>query len=216
METVLHLINKSIVASLSLEQLKESFELKTYKKGEVICLQGNLCDKIHILLQGTLAVEKLDESGDYFSIKLFEEQAVIGGSLVFGTKKIYPNTISAVTNCKVLTIKRENLFNLFFENRALLREFLNSISDNTLYVSEKLSDAVQLTLRQKLKAYLLAESKRQNSNTIILPITKTRLASLLGVRRSSLSRELSRMQTEKLLFYVNRRVVMLPKMTKPK
>ena len=144
--------------------------------------------KVHILLQGTLAVEKLDESGDYFSIKLFEEQAVIGGSLVFGTKKIYPNTISAVTNCKVLTIKRENLFNLFFENRALLREFLNSISDNTLYVSEKLSDAVQLTLRQKLKAYLLAESKRQNS-TIILPITKTRLASLLGVRRSSLSRE---------------------------
>lgn len=212
MESILHLIDKSIVATLSLEQLKENFELESIKKGNVLCLQGDLCDKVHILLKGSLVVEKLDESGDYFSIKLFEEQAVIGGSLVFGTKKIYPNTICAVTNCKVLTIKRENLFNLFFENRDLLRKFLNSISDNTLYVSEKLSDAVQLTLRQKLKAYLLAESKRQNSNTIILPITKTRLASLLGVRRSSLSRELSYMQSEKLLFYVNRSVFLLPRL----
>lgn len=191
-----------------------SFLRKRYGKEEVAHLQGEPCAAIEIVLTGTLSVEKLDEEGNAFALALFGHGALIGGNLVFATKNRYPNTITSCTDTDVIIIGSETLFSLLRTHPAFLRRFLAAMSDNTVLVSDKLADVVHRTLRDKLEAYLLGEAARQESLCITLPVTKTRLANMLGVSRTSVSRELSRMQCEKLLQYVNRRVVLSPKLGK--
>ncbi len=48
------------------------------------------------------------------------------------------------------------------------------------------------TVREKVMDFLIFESKRQNSNTIKLPLSKKDLAEKFGVERPSLQRELKK------------------------
>ena len=55
------------------------------------------------------------------------------------------------------------------------------------------------TIRECIISYLNYESKKQESSTIKLEITKKALAERIGVQRTSLSRELARMRDEGLI-----------------
>lgn len=189
-----------------------AFSRRTYVRGEVVHLQGDACTGVDIVIAGALSVEKLDEEGNSFALALFGRGSLVGGNLIFATNNRYPNTITSTTRTEVLRIGRDLVFSLCCDYPGFLRHFLNSVSDNTVLVSEKLADVVHRSLRERLVTYLLAESARQGSRRIILPVTKTRLAMLLGVSRTSVSRELGRMQCENLLRYVNREVFLSPKM----
>jgi CRP-like cAMP-binding protein len=89
-----------------------------------------------------------------------------------------------------------------------LLQFLQIISENTAVLHERLAHVSQKGLRQRLTQYLVAESAKQQTQKIVLPLTKVRLAQLLGVSRTSLSREFTAMQKAGLLTY-NRNIVKL-------
>ena len=57
------------------------------------------------------------------------------------------------------------------------------------------------TIRECILNYLAYESKLQNSNQIQLSISKKELADRIGVQRTSLSRELSKMRDEGIIDY---------------
>ena len=71
-------------------------------------------------------------------------------------------------------------------------------------MNERIAMYTQKTLRENLVDYLSALSTTQNSDTIILPITKKELADYFGVQRPSLFRELKRMKDENLIEINNR------------
>lgn len=89
-----------------------------------------------------------------------------------------------------------------------LRLFLKSASDNTLLVHDKLTSIMHRSLRQRLVAYLKSESVRQQTTSLVLPITKTHLAHIIGVQRTSISRELTRMQNEGLLMCEKKKIIL--------
>ncbi len=78
-----------------------------------------------------------------------------------------------------------------------------------MMINNRLASMVQLTLRQRLLAYLDNERYGQGSCTVTLPITRTRLAQLMGVSRPSLSRELSNLQKAGLLRIEGRMITIL-------
>lgn len=55
------------------------------------------------------------------------------------------------------------------------------------------------SIRGKLLAYLSQESKRAGSRTFSVPYSQTKLAAYLGVDRSALSNELSKLKREKIV-----------------
>ena len=52
------------------------------------------------------------------------------------------------------------------------------------------------TIRESVLRYLEQERKKQNTNRITLDMTKKALADRMGVQRTSLSRELSKMKKD--------------------
>ena len=71
-----------------------------------------------------------------------------------------------------------------------MENFISLLSDKVFILNSKIKSISFKSLRQKVINYILNEIKDQKSNSIILNNTKEEIASLLGIPRPSLSREL--------------------------
>ena len=177
------------------------FVIVKYNKNMIIHFEGEPCTKTELIISGKIAVERIDESGGLLAVCEFINDDLLGGNLIFSKNAIYPLTVTAKKDCVILEIKKSVLFNLFIQNPEFLRTFLEYISDHTFLLGDKIKHYVNRTIRESIVSFLDYESKVQNSRTIILDITKTMLAEKIGVQRTSLSRELSKMKLERLIDY---------------
>lgn len=192
------------------DNLKDgSFGVVSYLKNNIIHFDGEECTKFELILSGKIVVNRIDESGNLLNISEFYAGDILGGNLLFSKNPYYPMTISAIEVSKILEIDKDILFKMFNNNPDFLKTYLQYISDNAYILSDKLKHYVHKTIREKITFYLQYESKRQNSNHIILNISKTVLAEKLGVQRTSLSRELSKMREDGLVIFDAKSITIL-------
>jgi CRP/FNR family transcriptional regulator, dissimilatory nitrate respiration regulator len=79
--------------------------------------------------------------------------------------------------------------------------FIQSISDKTLLLTDKIKSLTMKTIRQCIIDFLTYEYYIKNSLRIVLGISKKELAERIGVQRPSLLRELNEMRTDGLIEY---------------
>lgn len=182
---------------------------QAFAKGAVLHLEGEECRGLELILQGRVAVHRIAQSGDYFTVSEFTAGQVLGGNLVFSRSPHYPMTVVAQTAGTLLLIGREALFALCCQYPAFLRAFLAHVSDHAGILGERIRTQERLSLRDRILRLVQREMERQGSRTILLPATKTDLAAQLGVRRTSLSRELAAMRADGLVTYDARRLTLL-------
>lgn len=180
-----------------------------YSPGEMVHLESETCSSVEIVIEGHLSVEQVGEDGDVFSVANFGPESLIGGNVVFSSLPRYTHSIVAIEKSLLLGIQSETLFGLLAAYDLFLRKFLTLISDNTVMVNNRLSHMMQYSLRERLTLYIKSEMVRQDSPTMELPVTKTRLAQMLGVSRTSISRELAKMRDEDLLVLDKRNITLL-------
>lgn len=118
-------------------------------------------------------------------------------------------TISTLLATEILEIDREILFQLFLHNPQFLQTFLGLISDHAFILGDKIKHYINKPIRESILNYLDYESKKQNSNHIILNISKKALAEKIGIQRTSLSRELAKMRTDGLILFDRTSITLL-------
>lgn len=177
------------------------FKVTPYKKNGIIHFDGERCTKLEIIVNGRVVIDSIDEEGNLLTISNFYSNDILGGNLVFSRNPYYPMTISAQLDSEILEIEKNILFDLLGGNPSFLHTFLELISDNAFILSDKIKHYTNKTLREKIMNYLDYESKKQNSDRIKLGITKKALSEKLGVARTSLSRELTKMRDEGIIRY---------------
>lgn len=111
----------------------------------------------------------------------------------------------------ILEINKDCLFKLLRGNQAFLSNYLACISDNTLILGDKIKHYMRRTIRESIISYLDYEREKQGSNIILLSMTKKALAERIGVQRTSLSREFTKMKEEGLIDYDAKSVRLLKK-----
>lgn len=215
MNDLIELIRKSnLIKHLSIEEIENylndnSFIIVKYNKDNIVHFDGELCTKLEIILDGKVVIERIDEDGNLMTIAEFISDNVLGGNLLFSKNPYYPMTITVKKPAKILEIKKELLLDLFSENHKFLMSFLEFISDNAAMLGNKIKHYVNRSIRECVHNYLEKESKEQNTNHIILKISKKALAEKIGVQRTSLSRELSKMKAEGLIEYDRNTITIL-------
>lgn len=203
----------TLTNSLTKQEIRpflEANHLRCYRveSQKLLHSAGDVCSFIEIVVSGMLAVENLNEDGEIFPVAVFGPQSVVGGNLIFSSKALYPYSVSCLKESVIVRIDTKIVLQLCTMSTPFLLQFLQIISENTAVLHERLAHVSQKGLRQRLTQYLVAESAKQQTQKIVLPLTKVRLAQLLGVSRTSLSREFTAMQKAGLLTY-NRNIVKL-------
>lgn len=177
------------------------FRVVSFGKNSVIHFDGETCSKLEIILSGRVVIERISKDGNLFTISKFHSDDILGGNLLFSKNPYYPMTVSTQLPTDLLEINKETLFALLSCYPRFLHTYLELISDNAFVLGNKIKHYANKTIRESIISFLKYESKKQNSNYIKLNITKKALAEKIGVRRTSLSRELAKMRNDRLILF---------------
>lgn len=178
-----------------------SFKIITVPRGSLLHLEGELCSKLELIISGKLVVERISDTGDLLPIADFTINDVLGGGLIFSQKPYYPMTVSAQQTSIIVQIPKDVLFALLCNNPCFLQVYLELTSDRTSILADKIKHNLNKPLRERIISFLDHQYRLQQNKRIELSMTKTMLAQKIGVQRTSLSRELKKMQDEGLITF---------------
>ena len=175
------------------------------KKGEMIYRDGDFVSEAGLILDGTIHRLQEDYWGNRNIVAVLQAGDVFGEvSACLGTERI-EGYIRAETDCRILFINLRKAMhtchNTCLFHQRLVENLLYLIARKNLNLTAKLQTISKRSIREKVLAYLLEESRKQRSLYVTIPLTRQQMADFLAVDRSALSKELARMKTDRLIEY---------------
>lgn len=209
------LCQSPIFRGISPEGLAELFQqvhyqVKSYQKGELIVLGGEICDRLLIVQQGSVKAEMTDYSGKTIKIEDLSAPQPLASAFLFGNQNRFPVTVSANTEVEMVSISKPEFVKLLQMNALILNNYLNTISTRAQFLSQKLKFLSFKTIRQKI-AHFLLEKAGDRLQTVDVPQSQSQLAEMFGVTRPSLARTLGEMSQEGLIETERRSIKILDK-----
>jgi CRP/FNR family transcriptional regulator, dissimilatory nitrate respiration regulator len=184
------------------------YQIKNFKKDDLIAIAGEPAINLYIILSGSVRGEMMDYSGKTIKIEDIEAPRPLATAFLFGNKNRFPVTVTANTDAKILSIPVTEFLKLLQKNAQVLKNYLNSISSRSQFLSEKLRFLSFKTIREKVAHFLLQQAG-DRLHSIELKSTQQQLSELFGVTRPSLARVLGEMQREKLIIIEKKTVTLL-------
>lgn len=176
----------------------------TYDKGEILHSVGEPLPFFGLVLSGSIQVRTDDIDGNPMIMATVSPGETFGESLHYLRREatVY---IVAMTDAVILTMQAREMYPSTTQNgrnerdAALIHRFLLLLTNRTLEMNNRIQVLSKLSIREKLFTLFSMYQKPSGTRTIRLPFDRSGLALYLGVNRSALSRELSRMQREGLI-----------------
>ena len=195
------------------EQLTEAIKLlngriRKVEKDDFIVQLGGVLRNAGLLLKGKIESSFQNENYDQITMHTFGGGYLFGEAIVINSAKNSPVQVRAVEDSIVLFIDLSAIYQSEIAStlRMILAEnLIKSLARKNLILNQKVRILSQKSLRDRILIYLGTLPKDKNG-FVKIPFTQTALAEYLGVNRSALSRELGRMQNEKLLIVDGRRM----------
>lgn len=169
-------------------------------KGDILLLAGQENHHIRILLEGHISANKISPGGHEVAITRMGPGGVFG-DVLSGSSTPSPVTVTALEPCTVMALPYERVIigGSGPAHTQLLRNLVGIISDKYFTLSRRVDLLILKSLRAKLCAWLLEQSRQMGSLSFTSSLNRMQLAAQLNCERSALSRELSRMCAEGLL-----------------
>lgn len=171
-----------------------------FKKGDVLAMQDEPCNRLIILLSGSVKGEMIDPSGKVVKVEDIYAPSPLAILFLFGKENLFPVQATAREDVSALVIPKQSVLRMLGMNEVLLKNYLDISADFASRLSKKLHFMSFRTIRQKLAMYILDLSGKANkANVVELDRTKSALAEYFGVSRQSLERELTNMEKDGLI-----------------
>jgi len=189
---------------------KVNTQIREIAENEIIFSPVQNADRIGIILSGTVDVQKIFPSGKVVIIERKKASEVIGESSIFSKYKYYPDNVCACKHTEILFISKPDLLRLFILDNQFMLNFLESVSNSTLMLKHKIGilslDSIQEKIAGYLIHYIQYESESCNTNIVTLPFSKKAWAEYMDVSRTSLSRELRKLEAKDIVSFQNRTI----------
>lgn len=203
------LLKTYIFAGLTQEELSGALEYLSaqescYKKGGILINLGDSITRFGVIMSGVVQVSCDDINGNRMIMATVSKGEIFGESLAVTGAKESPICAMAVEDVCVVWLDagpiRKNLADNPLHTK-IVANFISAVAHKCLSMNDRIQILSKKTIREKVITYLsqLAEHKRCAEFT--LPLDRQDMANYLGVERSALSRELSKMSAEGIISY---------------
>ena len=181
--------------------LKEArCRLGSFPRGTILLSQGDSVAAAGVLLSGKIKAYRLNRQGEENLQSVLGPGSMFGDMLMATDNGKSPVTVEALEDARVLFVPFDSIMAAESEFGNRLRvNLLHELSARYWALSRKVRYLSERSLRGRIALFLLDAARDQGGLTFTLPMTREAMASLLGVNRSALSRELSRMEKDGLV-----------------
>lgn len=189
------------------ENLKEDNELfpidlkysiKNYPKNELIFRQGDACDALYILIEGSVKTEMITESGNLLGIEMINAPRPLAPAFLFSDNNRFPVDVTTLEAVEILRIPKNEVMRLMTTQPDFMKQFLTHNANRTQFLTNRLQLLSIKTIKGKL-AHFLLENSTGEGKPFVINRNQTELADFFGVARPSLARSLSEMVQDGIL-----------------
>lgn len=166
--------------------------VRSYAAGATIFREGGPGDALYIVVEGAVRISVLSPKGQEVTVALLGPGEFVGDLALLDGRPRSASAI-AVQATRTLVVTRDDFRRWLAERPAAALALLETLSVRVRRTDEALADLAFLDLSHRLAKRLLALAAGENSR---LKITQAELASMLGVSRESVNKQLNEFARE--------------------
>ena len=152
---------------------------------------------IGIITNGKATVKRLNDIGDSITIRTMLCGEIFGAASVFGNWKKGMSSIIAKEDCYVLYITEQTFTSLLKQYPQISLNYIEYLSDRIRFLNRKLDAFTAKSTEERLYEFLLSQSS--GDGVVTLSFGMAELARRLNVGRTSLYRDISSLESKKLI-----------------
>lgn len=187
---------------------------RRYSKGAVILAEGEPTQWMGLVLEGRAIISCADVWGKSSILGFAEPGAVFGEAYACVPGEALLISVCAAEETRVLFLNVGKLLTVCGNacpfHARLIRNLLTISAGKNLQLSRRIFHTTPKSIRGRLQSYFSECAKKSGSLTFKLPFNRQQLADYLGVDRSAMSSELSKMQRDGLIQVQGGTITMLP------
>ena len=175
----------------------------SFDKKYTIIAEGNQAKYIGIVLSGSAQITRIDYYGNRSILSSLEPSEVFCEAFACAEVASLPVSIIANEPCDVMLIDCNHILHTCSNNcgfhQQLIFNLMKDLAIKNIAFHQRLEIMSKRSTREKLMAYLMLQTKKNNSNSFTIPFDRQELADYLEVDRSGLSAEISKLRAEGVL-----------------
>lgn len=206
----------SMFSDLTEEQacnISDNKNMISHRKGQILYYEGAKPLGVFCLNSGVVKVFKTASNGKEQIIHLANEGGLLGYSALLGEEN-YTNSAMVIEDAKICFIPKDSFLKTLVNSGPFFRKLTKALSNEIGVMEEKLVDASQKSIRERL-AYLLIQLANTygldggGHQQIDLTLSREEIASLIGTATESVIRLLSEFKKDKLIDLKGKKIVIL-------
>ncbi len=178
---------------------------KRYKKNEIILHTGDSVSDIGLVLSGSVNIVVNFYHGNSNIIGHTGKREIFAENYAAIPSRELICDVVAAEDTEVLFLNMEKLLTTCKRGCAfhqqLIYNLLRISAQKNLDLSSRMMHVAPKSIREKALSYLFEQAIKNNSPHFTIPFSRQQLADYLGVDRSALSNELSKMQKDGLVTF---------------
>jgi CRP-like cAMP-binding protein len=193
-----------IFKSLSPEEISiliNSKSNRTYKKNQIIYLEGEKPQGIYCIASGKVKITQTNKDGREQIVRILKEGDNIGYHAIF-TKENYTDSAVVLEEAEICYIPKQEFLKIHICNSAIAEDILIRLAKDFNEIETLIKQLAFKPVRERMaEAFLLLKKAYNHSDDSELNITISRgdLASLAGTAKETVARLLSEFKEDKII-----------------
>lgn len=175
-----------------------SARIVSFSKGAPVFLEGDPAGSIGFVLEGAVEIVHDDFYGSRSLLTVSEAGELFGEGFACAGIEVMPVSGYALRDCRLMWLSCRKMLTVCSNacrfHGVLIQNLLQVVAHKNLLLGQKIRIMSQKTTREKLMLYLLEQAKQKGSAEFTIPLSRQALADYLGVERSAMSAELSKLR----------------------
>ena len=180
----------------ALQKIIEERKARPFKKNQVIYYEGDKGNSLYLLLSGKVKAIKLAEDGRELMTGIYAADDYLGINAILSDEP-YADTATALEDCLVCLIPKEQLDQLLNLYPEVAKEFIKLLANDIREKEEQLLQMAYHSVRKKMAEALLRLQRQGGADSF--KIAREDLAAMAAMATETVSRTLSDFKDEGLI-----------------
>ena len=196
----------TLFSGVPAKELRDDLEavphhIQCYDKGEIVFHLMEDANRIGVVLEGRVQAQKPFPNGSQINVSIRNPGELIGPAAVFSRSQKYPCDVVSLEPVTIMMFRREDILLLLQKDLRIMKNFMAELATATFMLQQRLELLSYSGIAQKAAFYLLIHTRQSGKNVFRIPDSVSNWAMIMKVSRSSLHRELKKLEAEGIISY---------------
>ena len=196
----------TLFSGVPTKELRDDLEavphhIQCYDKDETVFHLMEDANRIGVILEGRVQAQKPFPNGSQVNVSLRNPGDMIGPAAVFSKSQKYPCDVVSLDPSTIMVFRREDILMLLQKDLRIMKNFMAELATATYMLQQRLELLSYSGIAQKAAFYLLIQARQSGNHAIRIPGSVSNWAMIMNVSRSSLHRELKKLEADGIISY---------------